>query len=99
MADNNQKLVLQPPSNRKRRLEVNVALTPSGSHDHAPPTPGVTPGPSVTFHLKVALAFNDRRSSREIHGILCQESHEGPLQPLGGGIGALWAAPGTIEIV
>ena len=54
---------------------------------------------AVRWPTKVALAFNDRRSSREIHEILCEESHEGPLQPLGGGKGALWAAPGTIEIV
>ena len=53
---------------------------------------------SGAMATKVALAFNDRRSSREIHEILCQESHEGPLQPLGGGEGALWAAPGTIVI-
>ena len=53
---------------------------------------------AALWPTKVALAFNDRRSSREIHEILCQESHEGPLQPLGGGEGALWAAPGTIVI-
>ena len=52
---------------------------------------------AALWPTKVALAFNDRRSSREIHEILCQESHEGPLQPLGGGKGALWVAPGTIE--
>ena len=54
---------------------------------------------AALWPTKVALAFNDRRSSREIHEILCQESHEGPLQPLGGGKGALWAAPGTIVII
>ena len=53
---------------------------------------------AALWPTKVALAFNDRRSSREIHEILCQESHEGPLQPLDGGKGALWAAPGTIVI-
>ena len=52
---------------------------------------------AALWPTKVALAFNDRRSSREIHEILCEESHEGPLQPLGGGKGALWAASGTIE--
>ena len=52
---------------------------------------------AALWPTKVALAFNDRRSSREIHEILCEESHEGPLQPLGGGKGALWVAPGTIE--
>ena len=59
----------------------------------------IDPFAAALWPTKVALAFNDRRSSREIHEILCQESHEGPLQPLGGGKGALWAAPGTIEIV
>ena len=52
---------------------------------------------AALWPTKVALAFNDRRSSREIHEILCEESHEGPLQPLGGGKGALWAARGTIK--